>query len=58
MHIDTIGMELSVLYIKGSAVQNFYRFPEDCFYFSKQCSISSKSSLFVYMYPWEKVQIF
>ena len=58
MHIDTMSIELSVLYFKGSAGQNFYRFPADCFYLSKLCGISSGSSLFVYMYPWVKVQNF
>ena len=49
MHIDTMSMELSVLYFKGSAGQNFYRFPAHCFYLSKQCGISSGSTLSVYM---------
>ena len=59
IHIDTISMELSILYFKGSHVKISIKccmsVPEDCFYLGKQCrpgsnatfcSISSGSSLF------------
>ena len=39
IHIDTISMELSILYFKGLSVKisiKYLSVPEDCFYHTKQ----------------------